>query len=118
MGRPRNQVEEKDEKIVPVEVKNEAAPEVKVPKVHYSLYAFFSSINNEGYKIKNEYKSEGSTVAELLDGLNFPENTNMLVNVTVKKNAHEIQKALAPHKARIILGKKSVYDFEQVFRGL
>ena len=87
-------------------------------KDQYTLYAWFAVIDKEGFKVKNEYNSEGETVSELLENLVFPPGVNGLVNVTVTKGSNEISKALAPHKARKILEHKSVVDFENVFRGL
>ena len=120
---PRKNVEVSVNKkeIAPEKGEEEVAEKVakeKEPAVHYSLYAFFASIDEEGYKIKNEFKSEGATAKELLKNLDFPKGTNCLVNVTVQKNGHELSKALAPHKARAILNGKNVYDFEQAFRGI
>lgn len=96
------------------------APVVKVTKKEpYSLYAWFAYIDKEGFKVKSEYRSEGDSVDELLENLkDFPVGVNRLVNVLVKHGDKELERALAPHKARSILEKKNVADFNAVFRGL
>jgi len=93
----------------------ETKPAKKEP---YSLHAWFSYIDKEGFKVKSEYKSEGDTVKELLAGVEFPAGVNRLVNVTVKHGANEFTKALAPHKARAILESKSEFEFGNAFRGI
>ena len=111
MGRKK-----KVEGAVVAEVKKEVKP---VKKESYKLHAWFSYIDKEGFKVKSEYSSEGSDVEELLGNLkDFPAGVNRLVNVSVKRGEREIAKALAPHKARAILEKKNVVDFQEAFRGL
>ncbi len=97
-----------------------AEPVVKVEKkIGWSLYAWFAYIDKEGFKVKSEYKSEGDSVGELLANLkDFPAGVNRLVHVVVKHGESEFEKALAPHKARSILEKKNVADFNDAFRGL
>lgn len=105
MGRKKKVVEV-------VEGADVVAPEVKPAKKEpYSLYAWFAYIDKEGFKIKSEHRSEGDTVAELLQNMEFPKGCNCLVNVTVKHGNKEISKAIAPHKARAILELKSVEAF-------
>lgn len=84
----------------------------------WSLYAWYSYVDKEGYKTKAEYRSEGANVGELLAGIDFPAGCNRLVNVTVTHDGEEFSKALAPHKARAILEHKSEFDFNAVFRGV
>ena|SRR3990167_3281552 len=95
-----------------------ADPKVVAKKEPYSLHAWFSYIDKEGFKVKSEYKSEGDTVKELLAGVEFPAGVNRLVNVTVKHGANEFSKALAPHKARAILENKNESEFGSAFRGI
>lgn len=96
------------------------APEVKaVKKEPYSLYAWFSYIDKEGFKVKSEYKSEGDTVGELLANLkDFPAGVNRLVHLVVKHGEKELERAIAAHKVRSILEKKNEADFNEVFRGV
>ena len=102
------------------EEKAEVIAEIAQPKKQfYSLHAWFAYIDKEGFKVKSEYKSEGGSAQELLDNLkDFPAGVNRLVTVTVKHNENELERALAPHKARAILEKKNVVDFNEVFRGV
>ena len=100
------------------EVKSEVKAEVKARKDSYSLHAWFSYIDNDGFKIKAEFKSEGDSVKELLDNLEFPKGVNSLVNVKLTHGANEFEKALAPQKARAILEHKDVVEFNNVFRGI
>ena len=102
---------------VPTET-SEVKSEVKAKKDPYSLYAWFSYIDNDGFKIKAEFKSEGDSVKELLENLEFPKGVNRLVNVKLTHGANESEKALAPHKARALLEQKDVVEFNNVFRGI
>lgn len=92
--------------------------EEKKAKDEYSIYAWFAYVDKDGFKVKSEYKGEGNTVAEMLAGVEFPFGVNRLVNVTVTHNGKSYEKALAPHKARAILEMKSVFDFNEAFRGI
>lgn len=93
--------------------------EEKKEKKGYSLQAWFAYIDKEGFKVKKEYESKGETVKDLLADLkDWPNGCNRLVNVTVKHGDKELERALAPHKARAILERKNEVDFNEVFRGL
>ena len=105
-------VKDKEEK------KEEPKEEKKAKKDAWSIYAYFAYVDKEGFKNKAEFRSEGETPEAMLTGLEFPAGVNRLVNVTVKHNDETLEKALAPHKARLILEQKSVYDFNAAFRGL
>lgn len=96
----------------------EKKEEKKEAKNSYSLYAWFAYVDKEGFKVKSEHRSEGDTVAELLDAVEFPAGVNRLVNVSVTHNGNTYEKALAPHKARAILERKDAFQFNQVFKGI
>ena len=103
---------------VPTETESGVKSEVKAKKDSYSLHVWFSYIDNDGFKIKAEFKSEGDSVKELLENLEFPKGVNRLVNVKLTHGANESEKALAPHKARALLEYKDVVEFNNVFRGI
>lgn len=97
------------------EPKDQSAPNVQT----ITLKATFSAKDQDGNKVLMSYESEGKSIEELLGNIkDYPKGLVALVNVTVKKGSHEISRALAPYRARLILENKDAYEFDSVFRGL
>ena len=96
--------------------KEASAEEVKPKKETVSLEVKFKAIDEDRNKVIMTFNSEGDSVAEALKKLDFPDGLNALVNVVVKIGAKEWKRALAPHKARLILGEKDEYEFNRLFR--
>ena len=102
-----------------VEEAKEAPVEAPKKKAEsFSIVAKFKSRDEDGNTIVNSFESKGATVKELLAELDFPKGVNCLVQVSVQRNDHKLEKSLAPHKARKVLEFKDVTEFENVFRGL
>ena len=118
MGRKKKEIVVKSVNGEDAEVGGVKVKPVEVKKEPYSLHAWFSYIDNDGFKIKAEFKSEGNSVKELLENLEFPKGVNRLVNVKLTHGANEFEKALSPHKARAILEHKDIVEFNNIFRGI
>lgn len=92
--------------------------EVKAKKDSYSVEAWYSYIDKEGFKIKAEFKSEGSSISEMLNGMEFPKGVNRLVNVTLKHGEESFQRAVAAHTARRMFEDKDAAEFQRLFKGV
>src|SRR3990167_10767359 len=111
MGRPKKVIVENVLESVP-----ESVVDVPKKKLIYSLTAKFKIVNSEGEKEILTFTSEDNTIEKLLGNLDFPAGTNCLVNVKFSRNGAVIEKALAPHAARLILHDKDVVRFLKTFR--
>ena len=90
----------------------------KSKKDDYSVHLWYSFIDKDGFKVKQEFKGEGETVEEMLASVVFPKGCNRLVNVTLNHNGNEFQRALAPHTARKIFEDKDSFEFDRLFKGV
>lgn len=87
-----------------------------------TLSARFVAIQEDGTKVWLEYSSKEDSVKELLenvvdrDGNPYPKGINALVIVRVQKGDRDIERSIAPHKARQILENKEEEVFNAVFR--
>ena len=84
----------------------------------FTLKASFKAKDEEGNTIVCSFDSEGSDALQALKKMEFPKGINALVKLQVKKGNKELERALAPHKARKILQYKDVVEFEKTFKGL
>lgn len=129
MGRPRKNpvvLNEEDfliTEVAPEEVKGVVAEEKPKP-VSFTLTASFTVRDEEGSKVKLVYRGSGTSLRDALDAVKddegnpFPPNMNVLVNLKVQKGDATYDRALAPHKARIILQHKNEEAFNALFRGI
>lgn len=98
--------------------KTVSGSDVKV-KESYSLKASFYVVDKiENVRTVKTFESKGDTVTELLANIDFPSGCNRPVLINVSRGANEIERKVAPHKARWILEDKDEAEFEKVFRGL
>ena len=93
-------------------------------KDHFKISASFFARDEDNAKVKLTYSGEGETVAEALADLKddqgnpYPQSLTVLINLKVIKNGQLYERALAPHKARLILQNKEVAVFNNLFRGI
>lgn len=83
-----------------------------------SIVAEYRLKNMDGDVEKFKLTSEGETAADALAALEAPKGINFLVNVTVTKGDKTFTRAIAPHKARMILSDKNEYEFRKAFNSL
>lgn len=103
-----------------LEVETEEVVEVQAPvskKSPVKITAKFKTYDEEGNKMILPFDSEGATIEEALNALEFPKGVNALVNVTLAQGTKKMEKSFAPHKARATLEHKDVETFSAAFRG-
>lgn len=93
--------------------KEEVKKEIKAEPV--KILAVLKSVDDEGYRIKTQFESEGVSAQEALNKLEWPHGVNLLVRVKVTKGNLEREVALAPHRVRQILEHKDYGLFERYF---
>ena len=80
-------------------------PTASKPK-HYEITAKYKGNDEEGNMTWLEYHSEGKTLAEALETLNFPPRINAQIRVIVKAGEKEVELSFAPHKWNPIVESK------------
>jgi hypothetical protein len=94
----------------------------KPKKLSIKLHAKYKVIDRDGTKTFPEFVSEGASVEEVLENLEFPKGVNALVVVTVTKGEKSFMKALGPARARLILENeqkiKAAESLRAAFRGI
>lgn len=92
-------------------------PEVKIDKKIKITASYLVTERETNVTSRQTYEGEGKDVAKALEKLNFPSTVNCLVQTKVESDKGTIEKALAPHKARQILGMKNIPAFNATYRG-
>lgn len=93
---------------------------VKAPKKEKSVTvsASYRVVERDtGLVSVQTFTGKGSDIAEALEELNFPTTSQSLVTVKLETEAGTVEKSVAPHNARRMLGMKDVAVFTATFRG-
>ena len=78
--------------------------------VIYNLSAKFKAVDEEGNKIMSTHQSEGNSLAEALQKLEFPLRINALIKVSVKKGDQSANRSFASHKWNYIYENKDAKE--------
>ena len=101
------------------DIKPELEPKPVVKPVEsLKLLAWFYGRDEEGNRTKIRFESEGMTLEEAVNNLEFPKGINALVNLEISRGEKVAKVALAPHDARYILQDKDWKILGESFRNL